>query len=363
MPLIFQKCDITRMKVDAVVNAANESLLGGGGVDGAIHRAAGPELLEECRALHGCETGQAKLTGGYRMPCRYIIHTVGPIYRDGRHGEPELLAACYRNSLQLAWENACETVAFPAISTGVYGYPKEDAKKIAVETVSEFLQEHEMTVYLVFLNVRPKADERLERYIAEHSLSAAGNAAYPVYDAERADRKKEKSAGGLFGLRARKSSAARRDAAEPLCDVARREEVECKCDLACEDTVEYECSEVPDFRSMLDESFTEMLLRKITESGMTDAECYRKANVDRKLFSKIRSDAHYRPKKATAFAFAIALRLGIAETEELLGKAGYAFAGSSLFDVIIRYYIENGEYNINTINETLFQYDQVLLGV
>jgi O-acetyl-ADP-ribose deacetylase (regulator of RNase III) len=147
--------DLTRQAVDAIVNAANESLLGGGGVDGAIHRAGGPAILEACRKLNGCKTGDAKITTGGNLPARYVIHTVGPIYRDGKRGEPELLASCHRRSLDIALENGIKTIAFPAISCGVYGYPIPEAARIAMDTVAAFLKSHDAVALVRFVLFGP----------------------------------------------------------------------------------------------------------------------------------------------------------------------------------------------------------------
>ena len=330
MPLQIVRNDITKMRVDAIVNAANETLLGGSGVDGAIHQAAGPELLAECRTLHGCKTGKAKITKGYHLPAKFVIHTVGPVWEGGSYGERDLLVSAYRSSLELALEHRCETVAFPLISSGVFGYPKDQALKVAVDTIGDFLLLHDMTVYLVifdkaaytisgklFSDIAAYIDDR---YVDEHTNS----------DEERRRRRFRVLASAPM-LEAEAAPAA----------------VSGSLDEALE---------------LLDESFSQMLLRKIDEAGLTDAECYKRANVDRRLFSKIRSDIHYKPSKPTAMAFAVALELPLEEAREMLQKAGFAFSHASKFDIIVEYFIAHRNYNIFEINEALFAFDQSLLG-
>ena len=330
MPLQIVRNNITKMRVDAIVNAANETLLGGSGVDGAIHQAAGPELLAECRTLHGCKTGQAKITKGYHLPAKFVIHTVGPVWEGGSYGERDLLVSAYRSSLELALEHRCETVAFPLISSGVFGYPKDQALKVAVDTIGDFLLLHDMTVYLVifdkaaytisgklFSDIAAYIDDR---YVDEHTNS----------DEERRRRRFRVLASAPM-LEAEAAPAA----------------VSGSLDEALE---------------LLDESFSQMLLRKIDEAGLTDAECYKRANVDRRLFSKIRSDIHYKPSKPTAMAFAVALELPLEEAREMLQKAGFAFSHASKFDIIVEYFIAHRNYNIFEINEALFAFDQSLLG-
>ena len=331
MPLEIVRNDITKMKVDAIVNAANESLLGGGGVDGAIHRAAGRELLAECRTLGGCKTGKAKITSGYKLPSKYVIHTVGPIYNDGKHGEKSLLESCYRESLALAKERGCETVAFPLISSGAYGYPKDQALRIAIDVIGEFLLENEMTVYVVvFDRSAYKISEKLFSDIAEYIDDN--------YVDEHINCRCERI---------------RMNAPSEPCDYA--------VDICCSKAMSLE-EDLDAKLKQIDETFSEMLLRKIDEKGMTDAECYKKANIDRKLFSKIRSDVHYKPSKPTVLAFAISLELTLPETEDMLRKAGFALSHSNKFDIIIEYFISHGNYNIFEINEALFAFDQSLLG-
>ena len=337
MPLEIVRNDITKMTVDAIVNAANESLLGGGGVDGAIHYAAGPKLLAECKTLGGCKTGKAKITGGYNLPAKYVIHTVGPIYEDGKHGEKALLESCYRESLALSKAHNCETVAFPLISSGVYGYPKDQALKVAIDVISNFLLENEMKVYIViFDKAAYKISEKLFSDIAEYIDDN--------YVDEHIDYRRERSRMN-YPCQSVMIGSAQPEYVD-LC--------ECKA-MSAEDDLDAKLKQI-------DESFSQMLLRKIDEKGMTDAECYKKANIDRKLFSKIRSDVHYKPSKPTAIAFAISLELSLDETEDMLKKAGFALSHSNKFDIIIEYFISKGNYNIFEINEALFAFDQSLLG-
>lgn len=332
MPLHIVRNDITKMKVDAIVNAANSSLLGGGGVDGAIHAAAGPALLKECKKLGGCETGNAKITGAYKLPCKYIIHAVGPRWKGGAYNEKKLLESCYRTSLELAKVHQCESIAFPLISSGIYGYPKDQALSVAMDTIRDFLLENEMQVYLViFDKAAYRISEKLFADIAEYIDDN--------YVDEHID--------------------------------YRRESMRMSMPLPMQASMPYECCEsvsmslednLEDLLMQIDESFSEMLLRKIDEKGMSDAQCYKKANIDRKLFSKIRSNPNYKPSKQTAIAFAIALELNLKETEDMLRKAGYALSNSNKFDIIIEYFISRGNYNIFEINEALFAFDQSLLG-
>lgn len=338
MPFNIVRGDITRFECDAVVNAANSSLLGGGGVDGAIHRAAGPALLEECRGLGGCETGHAKVTGGYDMPCKYIIHTVGPVWAGGGKGEEALLESCYDSSLALALEKGCQSIAFPLISAGAFGYPKDKALDVAVRRIKTFLEDNDMDVTLVVYD-RGSFDIGRELYGEIRSFISDSD----VHIEDAASRMNRVF--GAFG-RSREKTAA----SAPVYSAA----------MAAD-----ECSavdtELETITHTLDESFSQMLLRKIDERGMTDVECYKHANKDRKLFSKIRSNVLYRPSKNTVLAFAVSLGLTYEETQELLSKAGFVLTRSSRSDVIVEYFIRKGVYDIFTINEALFAFDEALL--
>ncbi|MCM1189313.1 MAG: O-acetyl-ADP-ribose deacetylase [bacterium] len=411
MPIQIVRNDITKMECDAIVNAANPSLLGGGGVDGAIHRAAGRGLLEECSKLGGCETGQAKITGAYDLPCRYVIHTVGPVWQGGQSDEEKNLISCYRRSLELAEEYHCESVAFPLISAGAYGYPREQALQVAVSEISRFLTDHDMLVYIVVFDkgsfqisrklIQDIAEYIDECYVEAHSMERGRSlSACPQEDAgglfernafwaeEYLGQTKEDASGaetdaeqkrhGSWFARRKKSASV----SEPLQPNAYRagaassaapmmptplsmpqaavKKVSQSVLAETSNTAAY--MSLDEVVSQIDESFSQMLLRKIDEKGMTDAECYKKANIDRKLFSKIRGDVHYKPSKQTAIAFAVALELPLEETKDMLMKAGYALSHSNKFDIIIEFFINRRNYDIFEINEALFAFDQSLLG-
>lgn len=359
MPLTFVRNDITKMAADAIVNAANQSLLGGGGVDGAIHRAAGPELLEECRTLNGCGTGEAKITKGYRLPAKYVIHTVGPVYKDGLHGEPQLLRSCYRESMRLAAKNGCTSIAFPLISAGVYGYPREEAVRIAAETIAEELEENEMEACLVFFDKGSLAAGKelhadIQAFIDDNYAAGAleedrrrGRNSLHFSEALRPPLCKEEICSAPMQMPGLQKPKAAKAGKAPLFAGAMAAPGKSLSDLTKE----------------LDESFQQMLMRKIAESGEKPSDIYHRANISKAHFSKINCDEHYKPTKKTVCAFAIALELSLEETKELLMKAGFALSHSSLFDVIIEYFIRNGNYDIFAVNEALFDYDQELLGV
>ena len=337
MPFEIVNGDITKLNVDAIVNAANNTLLGGGGVDGAIHRAAGPELLKECMTLGGCETGQAKITKGYNLPAKYIIHTVGPIWQGGKANEPELLASCYTNSMKLATQYECETVAFPLISSGAYGYPKMDAMEIAGKTIKEYIREHDMHVFLVifghesFFRNKPlyqTVQEYIEKHYNEFAAEAIceGNSRYYAETRRRRE-----------------------------WDFENHPPLESK-KLSIED-VDWE-----EVINQTDKGFSQTLQDMIAARGIKDSKCYNDAQIDKRLFSKIKSDPQYRPSKPTVVAFAIALHLNLKETEALLETAGYSISNSSKFDLILRCCIGNRIYNVGQINEVLYEYDLPQMG-
>lgn len=338
MPLEIVRNDITKMKVDAIVNAANTALKMGGGVCGAIFQAAGAnELQAACDEIGGCPVGQAVITDAFKLPANYIIHTPGPIWHGGLSMEAEQLKASYENSLLLAWKHQCESIAFPLISTGIYRYPKEEAVQIAISTIGSFLLNHDMHVYLVVFDkkafgVSKKLFTSIHQYIDEHYVEEAE----VHFSRSRSE--------DLFAM-------------QPIHEAEILEQ-----DFYEKEEPHPNRRSLADLVNQLDESFSERLLRLIDEKGMTDAETYHRANIDRRLFSKIRNGVNYSPKKKTAIAFAVALRLNLDETIDLLATAGFTLSHSSKFDVIIEYFITEGNYNIHEMNEALFTFDQPLLG-
>ena len=329
MPFQIVHNDITKMHTDAIVNAANSRLQAGGGVCGAIFAAAGDrKLQEECNRKSPCPTGSAVITGGYGLSAKYIVHAVGPIWQGGGQGEEELLRSAYLTSLKLAAENGCRSISFPLISAGIYGYPKEQALQVAVSAFSQFLMEQddgeEMDIYLVvFDRSAVSMSEKLFQEI-RHYIDT-------FHDEEEKERR-------------------------------RRFEYEICCASICKDADVLRERSLEELVNNLEETFSEMVLRLVDEKGYKDSEVYKRANLDRKLFSKIRSNPDYHPKKETVLALAVGLKLSVDETLDLLQRAGYTLSNSSRTDVIVRFFLEKEEHDIFLINEALFCFGEAVLG-
>ncbi len=340
MPFTIVRQDITKMKVDAIVNAANTDLQMGGGVCGAIFKAAGPKRLQEaCNKVPPIQTGGAAITPGFDLPAQYVIHAAGPVYSHwNKEQSRALLRSAYIESMKLAEEKGFESIAFPLISSGIYGYPKDEALEVARLAIEEYLQDHDMEVYLAvfdkstFLISKALLGD-VESYIDQHYVDTHRITRQRLLDVE------EMALG----------QAARPNLSAPCPPVAAQ--------------MAAPAQGLEDLMDNLDEPFSDALLKLIDAKGKTDVEVYKKANIDRKLFSKIRTGKGYTPKKPTILALAIALELTLPETEKLLERAGYALSHASKFDVIVEYFIVSGKYDIFQLNEVLFSYDQPLLGL
>ena len=356
MPFSIIRNDITKLRADAIVNAANTELQMGGGVCGAIFSAAGADMLRQaCNKLAPIKTGEAVITSGFNLPAKYIIHTAGPVYRGGLHGEEALLRSCYINSLELAVTHNCASIAFPLISSGIYGYPKSEALRVATEAIRGFIAqrgiaaglggaaavERDIDVSLVVfdkeaLTVSKELLGEVNSYITEHYVEERRISRRELLEAER---------------------SALSDTEMMQVSVSMKSD---KTFLAS--TAKQSAASLNDLIGRLDEPFSVTLLRLIDTTGRKDSDVYNRANIDRRLFSKIRNNGDYTPSKPTVLAFAIALELTIEQTADLLERAGFALSHSRMFDVIVEYFIQNRKYDIFEINEVLFSYDQPLLG-
>lgn len=357
MPLKIIRQDITKIECDAIVNPSNRHLYPGGGADLSIHEAAGPELLEYCEKLGGCEVGKAKITPAFKLPCKYVIHTAGPNWHRLDNPE-EVLVSCYKECLKLAKENNCETVAFPLIASGAYGFPRQSVLKIATSVISDFLFENEMLIYLVvydkkafeiseklFCDVASYIDDTYVEQNAEHQIVEGCYSNYPKTSLSREALRERRD-------RVIKERAEKKMVCESRTLAIDMEECCCK-----ESTLE-------DMLKQMDKGFADTLFYYIDKKGVTDVEAYKLSNVNKKTFSKIKCDPNYKPSKLTAISFAIGLKLDLDETTHLLKTAGYSLSNCNKFDVIIQYFIETGNYKtIFDVNEVLYQFDQQLLGV
>ncbi len=369
MPFEIIRNNIAEVEADAIVNTANPLPVIGAGTDAAIHEKAGPELLEARKKLRSIPVGQCALTPAFGLKAKWVIHTAGPLWQGGMEQEALLLRQCYDNALNMAAELGCGSIAFPMISTGNYGFPKKEALSIAMDSVSRFLMDHEMHIYLVvwdkesfllsrslFLHVQSYIDEHyVDKEVSRQKVLFSATStrgrqrdriiAY-VPPSETQDRSAREIS--VLGNMSREDSA---PIPPPMAAMV--------CSMA-------DAAPPPSLDELLentDAGFTETLLKLIDQTGKKDSEIYKKANVSKQHFSKIRNNPDYKPTKATALAFAIALELDLAQTEDLIGRAGYALTRSSKFDVIIMYFISRKNYDMFEINMTLFEFDQMTLGV
>lgn len=344
MPFKLVRNDITQMNVDAIVNAANSDLLNGGGVCGAIFRAAGAkQMTQACAPLAPILTSHAVITPGFRLPARYVIHAAGPVYSyQNREACEKLLYMTYWNSLHLAQQYGIRSIAFPLISSGIYGYPKAEALEVATWAIKDFLEVSDLDVYLAVFDRQSFEESQIlmddvQSYIDDHYVS---DSIIPRRHASAVLAAPRHAVQEQFDIGFPMSSE---NIPEPL-------------------DLKSVCSEASSLDFEIHEPFNESLFNLIDEKGMSDAEVYKKANLDRRLFSKIRSNKNYLPSKKTILSLSVALGLDLSQTNWLLEKAGYTLSRSLLFDVIVEYFISIREYDIFRINEVLFQYDQSLLG-
>ena len=355
MPFEIVRNDIINMKTDAVVNTANPKPVIGSGVDSAIHKKAGSQLLAARKEIGRINFGDAAITRGYGLDAKYVIHTVGPIWKGGNSNEEQILSSCYKNSLELAKKYKCESIAFPLIATGNYGFPKPLALQIAIREFSSFLLKNDMQIYLVVFSkeafvLSEKLYKSVNSYIDENYIQAKTIDEYG----------NNRFFGARFVQRLRGEMPAQNSrAAENAFFSRAMEDIPDGC---TETGIPINSDDWGKLLNNLDAGFSETLLRLIDRTGKKDSEIYKKANVDRKLFSKIRNNTDYKPSKSTALAFAFALELDIEETKDFIGRAGYALSHSSKFDVIIECFLMNKNYNVFELNEVLFAFDQPLIG-
>lgn len=338
MPFAIVRDDITRIRVDAIVNTANPRPVIGNGVDAAIHRAAGPGLLAAREKIGRIGVGEAAITPGFQLDAKYVIHTVGPAWRGGFFGEARLLGSCYSASLALALEHGCQSIAFPLISSGNYGFPKDKALQIAMDVIRTFLEHYEMQVTLVVYDrdafrLSEKRFRDVASFIDEHYIQESLPQQCSPMVSERSRRRRREK----YEMPAMPMAAAPEDFAAPR-------------------------ASLPELLAQTDAGFSETLLKLIDKTGKKDSEIYTRANLSRQHFSKIRNNPDYKPTKPTAIALALALELDLEKTRDLIGRAGYALTSSSKFDVIIMYFIREKNYNLFDINAALFEFDQSLLG-